>query len=231
MTSGLKNACKKKNLLYKMFLKSRSKQSEDKYKTYKNKLTTILRKCEKNYNTKLLELNKGNLKETWKLLNSIINKKKKTMQVGHEFENKGESITGDEHIANGFNDYFVNVGPSLADNIPATDTQFSQYLSASTNVKNSLFLNPVTEVEMLQLVAKVKPKKSKVHDELDMCLIKKLIPYIVVPLKHIFNLSLLNGVFPDSMKIARVIPLFKCGNTKEFLTADLFHYYLSFQKS
>ena len=49
-----------------------------------------------------------------------------------------------------------------------------------------------------------------------MCLIKKLIPYIVVPLKHIFNLSLLNGVVPDSMKIARVIPLFKSGNTKEF---------------
>ena len=144
---------------------------------HKNKLTTILRKCEKNYNTKLLELNKGNLKETWKLLNSIINTKKKTMQVGNEFENKGESVTGDEHIANGFNNYFVNVGPSLADNIPDTDTQFSQYLSASTNVKNSLFLNPVTDVDILQLVAKVKPKKSKGHDELDMCLIKKLIPY------------------------------------------------------
>ena len=98
-----------KNLLYKYFLKSRSKQSEDKYKTYKNKLTTILRKCEKNYNTKLLELNKGNLKETWRLLNSIINKKKKTMQVGNEFENKGESITGDENIANGFNNYFVKL--------------------------------------------------------------------------------------------------------------------------
>ena len=216
MTSGLKNACKKKNLLYKYFLKSRSKQSEDKYKTYKNKLTTILRKCEKNYNTKLLELNKGNLKETWRLLNSIINKKKKTMQVGNEFENKGESITGDENIANGFNNYFVNVGPSLANKIPATDTHFSQYLSDSTNVKNSLFLNPVTVVEILQIVANVKPKKSKGHDELGMCLIKKLIPYIVVPLKHIFNLSLLNGVFPDSMKIARVIPLFKTGNTKEF---------------
>ena len=75
------------------------------------------------------------------------------MQVGNEFENKSESITGDEHIANGFNNYFVNVGPSLADNTPATDTQFSQYLSASTNVKNSLFLNPVTEVDILQFVA------------------------------------------------------------------------------
>ncbi len=80
-------------MLYKYVLKSRSKQSEDKYKTYKNKLTSILRKCEKIYNTKRLELNKGNLKETWKLLNSIINTKKKTMQVGNEFENKGEFIT------------------------------------------------------------------------------------------------------------------------------------------
>ena len=69
----------------------------------------------------------------------------------------------------------------------------------------------------LQLVANVNPKKPKGHDELDMYLIKKLIPYyIVVHLKHIFNLSLRNGVFPDSMKLARVIPLFKTGNTKEF---------------
>ena len=60
-----------------------SQQSEDKYKTNTNKLITILRKCEKNYDTKLLELNKGNLKETWGLLSSIINKKKKTMQVGN----------------------------------------------------------------------------------------------------------------------------------------------------
>ena len=138
------------------------------------------------------------------------------MLLGNEFEKNGEPITGNENIANEFNNYFVNVGPSLADNIPATDIHFSQYLSDSNNVKHSLFLNPVTEDEIVQVVAQLKPKKSKGHDELDMCIIKKLIPYIVVPLKHIFNLSLLSGVFPDSMKIARVIPLFKTGNTKEF---------------
>ena len=78
-------------------------------------------------------------------------------------------------------------------------------------------MNPVTEVEISQLLAKVKPKNSNGHDELDMCLIKKLIPYLLcISNAHIFNLSLLNGVFPDSMKLARVIPLFKSGNTKEF---------------
>ena len=132
-------------------------------------------------------LNKGNLKETWKLLNSIINKKKKTMQVGNEFENKSESITGDEHIANGFNNFFVNVGPSLADNIPATDTQLSQYLSASTNVKNSLFLNPVTEVDILQFVAKGKPKKSKGHYELDKCDAISVFFNFIIILKFCFS--------------------------------------------
>ena len=83
------------------------------------------------------------------------------MQVGNAFENKGESITRDENIANGFNNNLVNVEPSLADNIPATDIHFSQYLSDSTNVKNSLFLTPVTEVDILQLVAKVKPKVKR----------------------------------------------------------------------
>ena len=47
-TSGLRNACKKKNNLYRKFLQCRSKSAEEKYKVYKNKLTTILRNSEKN---------------------------------------------------------------------------------------------------------------------------------------------------------------------------------------
>ena len=77
MTNGLKNACRKKNLLYKEFLKTRTNVSEEKYKKYKNKLTAILRHCEKQYFTELLEINKGNMKETWKILNGLINKKTK----------------------------------------------------------------------------------------------------------------------------------------------------------
>ena len=77
MTNGLKNACRKKNLLYKECLKTRTNVSEEKYKKYKNKLTAILRRCEKQYFTELLEINKGNMKETWTILNGLINKKTK----------------------------------------------------------------------------------------------------------------------------------------------------------
>ena len=53
-----------------------------------------------------------------------------------------------------------------------------------------MYIEPVTEEEILQLVNNAKSKTSKGHDGLDMCLVKKIIPYIVTPLKHIFNTSL-----------------------------------------
>ena len=123
-------------------------------------------------------------------------------------------MRGDKNIANGFNTFLADIEPALANNIPKTDDVFTQYLSV--NVNDTMFIEPVTEEEILCLVHNAKSKKSKGHDELDMWLVKKIIPHIVTPLKHIFNTSPQKGIFPDTMKIARVIPLFKNGDNKEF---------------
>jgi hypothetical protein len=48
-TSGLKNACLKKNRLYKIYIKQPNSKNEERYKSYKNKLTSILRAAESNY--------------------------------------------------------------------------------------------------------------------------------------------------------------------------------------
>ena len=44
---GLCNACRKKKNLYNKFLQNRTNTAEMKYKAYKNKLTPVLRNCEK----------------------------------------------------------------------------------------------------------------------------------------------------------------------------------------
>ena len=43
-------------------------------------------------------------------------------------------------------------------------------------------------------------------------IVKSSAPNLTVPLLHIFNISLKQGVFPDKLKIARVLPVFKTGN-------------------
>ena len=72
------------------------------------KLTAILRYCEKQYYTDILDYNKGNIKETWKIMNSLINKQsKKKKRCCTEFNSNGHKISGDKNVANGFNLFFL----------------------------------------------------------------------------------------------------------------------------
>ena len=48
-TDALKNACRKKNTLYKEFITNPNIENEQRYKKYKNKLTKFLRKSESDY--------------------------------------------------------------------------------------------------------------------------------------------------------------------------------------
>ena len=47
------------------------------------------------------------------------------------------------------------------------------------------------------------------YDDIGAVFLKMSAQYIGNPLSHICNLSFVEGVFPDSLKIANVIPLYK----------------------
>lgn len=74
ITKGIINACKKKNNLYKRFIKLKTNEAEKKYKRYRNKLTDVIRTSKELYYQKRLNENRSNVKETWNILNSLIKK-------------------------------------------------------------------------------------------------------------------------------------------------------------
>ena len=80
----------------------------------------------------------------------------------------------------------------------------------------SMFLTPVVENEIINIVKLCKPKNSKDCDDISMYVISTIIVSIAKPLAHIFNLSFSCGIFPDHMKIAKIIPIFKNGQKTEF---------------
>ena len=83
----------------------------------------------------------------------------------------------------------------------------SQYLS-NRNV-NSLFFNPTNAHEITEIVRQLRSSKSSGYDELSVHLLKQIIHNIASPLCHILNLSLSSGIFPDLLKIAKIIPIYK----------------------
>ena len=49
-----------------------------------------------------------------------------------------------------------------------------------------------------------------------MSIVKQSINFISSPLAHIVNLSIMHGIVPDQMKIARVVPIFEAGDKAIF---------------
>ena len=150
------------------------------------------------------------------MLNTIIRKGKRSSNYPDSFTHNGSTVKNKKYIANGFNDFFVKVGPNLAKCIkkPEVSSYIADYLGSYN--RNTIVLNGVEEREITEIVKICKNKKSTGNDNIDMSIIKHVISHIVKPLTHICNISFRNGTFPDQMKVAKVIPIFKVNDKQVF---------------
>ena len=132
-------------------MKHKNRVTEVKYKRYKNKLTGILRKAEKDYYNNLLQNHKIDLKLTWATLNGLIK-----MSLGNvypdQFQRNGKILTNKLDIANGFNEFFVNVGPSVANKIKSPSNKFHIFYYMKSRNDKSMFINDVTQNELCKVV-------------------------------------------------------------------------------
>ena len=112
-------------------------------------------------------------------------------------------------ITEGFNDFFVNVGPKLASSIPSTINFFSEYLSNPIK-QNFIFAN-VTPETIFETLSLLKSKVSCGKDNISTKLLKDIMPSVIFPVFYLFNLYLITRFLPDSFKCAKVIPIFKSG--------------------
>ena len=93
--------------------------------------------------------------------------------------------------------------------IPKPNRKIEEYLAKIRQNENSLFMNPCTESEVLKLIGQLPRKASGGHDNISNILLKEIGPTILPVLVEIFNESIKNGIFPNTMKLAEVIPLHK----------------------
>ena len=62
----------------------------------------------------------NNIKQTWKLINEIINKRNSKPKFHSKFQYRNKEISDPTEIANTFCSYFTRIGKNLADQIPAS---------------------------------------------------------------------------------------------------------------
>jgi len=147
----------------------------------------------------------------------MLNRNKQNIASQCEFKLDGSMISDANKIAENFNEYFVNIGRKLAENIGEPKKSFSYYMSQTLTNENSCALNLTTSFEIIDIVKAMKSGDSAGIDEISMNLIKSVIECIAEPLSAIINLCLTSGIYPDQLKIAKVCPIFKDGSKNEFV--------------
>jgi hypothetical protein len=212
LTEGLKQSIRYKNILYKKYIKNPTILEKD-YKMYRNKLNQLLRYAERCHYQELIINNKNNLKKTWSAIKEIINKKVNSPKVDF-FVHNNRNIYDKNKIASLFNNFFINIGKSLSDNIPSSNRSAMSYLTSHHNA--SLFLNPINRNELIKVINDLKTNSSCGPDDVSPKVVKFCHSSLIDVFLHIFNLSFSQGVFPSDLKIAKVIPLFKGGDSSAF---------------
>ena len=214
ITKGLIKSCKRKSILYKKFKQNPNEANESIYIAYRNKLTTLLRKAEARYYSNQLNSFAGDLRQTWKLLNNILNKSNGISFIEAFTSDDGSVVTDQSQIVQHFNDYFVNIGNKLAGCISEALNDFKTHLRDS--YIDSFVMHSTDPNEVIRIVYGFSNKCSYGADFIPVSIMKDCIVQIAEVLSHIINSSFSSGIFPNELKIAKVYPIFKSGSKNLF---------------
>ena len=205
INKALKNEIIETERLFIYKKKYPTQENIDIYIKFRNKNISNQRKTERNY---YKELNENDIRKSWKVIEDVIGKHEHRLYNDHEDFYINSKLTIDKkQIANSINNYFVNIGKSLAQQITSTINPLS-YIN--TNI-HSIYIPDISKNEIITVINTLK-KSAPGNDEMPASILKQCIETYIDPLTYLVNLSINQGIFPDELKIAKVLPIYKSDN-------------------
>ena len=116
-------------------------------------------------------------------------------------------------VAIKFNKFFTGIAESLGNKLGSTTMKCTDFLKNPQ--PNSLFLTPVTKLEVNDVVSSLDANKSSDAYGIPIKLVKMIKDAIIGPLTLLINESFTSGYCLQIMKYAKVIPIFKAKSPLE----------------
>ena len=176
----------------------------------RNRTNIAMRAAKAEYVKEQLSENKDNPKKFWKLINSeILPENNKT--TFNFIDPVNNTLHHQDDIPNLINNYFSEIGPKLAQEI--TNVPMGNQIIGPRN-PNIFDLEEFTLPELLTNIKTISIYKSSGLHSMSTRFFKDVMMYIPQLFLHLYNTVRLSGVFPDSWKIATVVPLPKVNDPK-----------------
>ena len=166
-----------------------------------------------NYDRKFSN-SKGNMRETWinELANEVTDWNAET--GGDEVQLEGFVPDDKSGIANKFGNFFSNIGIKVQISVKNRYQHVQKFIICDNRGESfELAFDQCTSDELLKIIKSLKSNFAGVI--LSLRAFEAIMHYILSCLLFIINLLFEKGIFPDQLKVVKVIPLHKGGPKKE----------------
>ena len=121
------------------------------------------------------------------------------------------TVTSNLAISNIFNEYFSSVASNLASNIPNIPVNPIDYVDRTLNS----FVNFLCDTDEISRVTRSFKSKGSHFDFIPSSIYKHLNDIIAPILSDLINSSIREGVFPNPLKLARVLPIHRAESKQD----------------
>ena len=118
-----------------------------------------------------------------------------------------------DQVAQQFNDYFTSIAKEIKTKIRQSKYHFTDYLK-EPNLKD-FSLRPCTPESLQSIIDGLNSNKSSGPNSIPTAILKLIKESISIPLSKLINYCFDKGIFPQILKEAKVIPVFKSGSREE----------------
>ena len=214
ITRGIRVSIKVRDKLLRKSTRTKCDRMYQEYKYYRNLITRLKKNSFNNYYKEKFNTNLKDKKKTWETVNEITNHKvrKKTQIINLKDEN-GQDLRKNIDIANRLNKHFNTIGHKLASKIKPSTTEYMS--NAIEPPENSIYLFETTDEEIKKLITHLKANKAAGLDGINSYIIKISAITVAPLLVKLFNACMSIGSFPDVLKNASIIPLYKEGDRSD----------------
>ncbi|XP_031337191.1 uncharacterized protein LOC116166376 [Photinus pyralis] len=139
-----------------------------------------------------------------KMMWTMINNQRNNVKTTNSLNMRADQIN--KHFISVVEDKVKQPLASAVDSLAIASVKFSDV---------HFQIKEVTPCKVRDVIKSLKRSNTKDIYGISSCIIKYSIDQLVLPLTKLVNLTLLSGYFPDELKVAQVIPLFKSGDSKD----------------
>ena len=180
------------------------------YKKLRNEIVHDCRKAEREYFKKRITESWNNIREQWKTLRLVMGKTNDKTEFPSAFQHDGAWLTDKQHIVNGMNEYYSNVGPQVNKSVGTAKNGHRFYLSKNkARITQQLMECEFTADDVYNACKLLYPKSSCDAYGLSQKVILQDMDIITPLFVHLINCSIASGICPDMSKLAKVIPVYK----------------------